>query len=301
MLLSEFTTSGQLDLLQLLDEIRTVQQHTRKCMPILVDMNIHYRILKFMHGESAAQYDVRQWLGSLPLVYGVWHPYKYCVLQVYRQFFPIFAQLEASGGLAEGVHLHCLRKVLHVEKLVCCLLLVRNSVVRAVERELKKLREGAMSSAALATGVQAQREATARATWLQGFQDLLNIYCPALLNLGVAVRSCTWEGRSERRGDHARGVLQDCTVLLAMLLGDKAAKKEYVRTLGVALLAWDDWMDSIPACCYQEENCEALLSRMAGRCRANKTITSLEGVTDLFLTLPPPSRKPKATRGLRSL
>ena len=36
---------------------------------------------------------------------------------------------------------------------------------------------------------------------------------------------------------------------------------------------------------------------MAAVCRANPTITSFESVSDLFLTLPPPSRTLKATRG----
>ena len=94
--LSEYTTSGQLDLLQLLSEVRVVQRHTRKNLPLLVDENIYYRVFKLMHGISTAGFDVAQWLCSVPLIYGVWHPYKYCLLAVYRAFFPIFVLLETT-------------------------------------------------------------------------------------------------------------------------------------------------------------------------------------------------------------
>ena len=56
-------------------------------------------------------------------------------------------------------------------------------------------------------------------------------------------------------------------------------------------------MDRLPGCCFVEESCEALLSRMASRCRSHVTLSSFEGVSDLFLTLPPPSRTLKKSRG----
>ena len=114
-------------MLSLLAEVRGIQRHTRRCMPLLVDENIFYRVFKLMHGISTSGWDVRQWLCSLPLLYGVWHPYKYCVLAVYRAFFPIFAILETTctevGRVVNGK-----RKVLHIEKLVCCLLLLRHKI-----------------------------------------------------------------------------------------------------------------------------------------------------------------------------
>ena len=96
-------------------------------MPLVVDENIHYRMLKFMHAQSSAAYDVRLWLRDLPVLYGVWHPYKYCVLAVYRTFFPIFALLETTSPLI-GKEIGGTRKVLHIEKLVACLLLLRHKI-----------------------------------------------------------------------------------------------------------------------------------------------------------------------------
>ena len=153
MFLSEYTTSGTFDLLNILKDLRSVQRHTRRSLPVLVDMNIHYRVLKFMHGESTGKYDFRQWLCSLPVLYGVWHPYKYCVLQVYRVFYPIFALLE-HGNVADGDHFHCVRKVLHIEKVVCSLLLVRHSLVPAIEAELRQLALGAVGRSSIDVALQ---------------------------------------------------------------------------------------------------------------------------------------------------
>ena len=72
-------------------------------------------------------YDVRLWLGSMPLLYGIWHPYKYCLLAVYRAFFPLFAVLETTS-LESGRVLNGKRKLLYIEKIVAALLLLRHKV-----------------------------------------------------------------------------------------------------------------------------------------------------------------------------
>ena len=95
----------------------------------------------------------------------------------------------------------------------------------------------------------------------------------------------------------AKEILQRCLVMLVHIFNDFSTKVEYVRTLAVALLSWTPWMDKLPGCVFVEESCEALLSRMASRCRSNFTVSSFEGVTDLFLTLPSTSRVPKSSRG----
>ena len=134
-------------------------------------------------------------------------------------------------------------------------------------------------------------------SWIDGLLALVDYYCPLLLVLGCGVRSCTWEGRTPGGGKAAREVLEQCLVLLVHLYGSESPKVEYVRTLSTALLAWQPWMDKLPGCCFIEETCEALLSRMASRCRGHQTISSFEGVSDLFLTLPPVSRALKKSRG----
>ena len=72
---------------------------------------------------------------------------------------------------------------------------------------------------------------------------------------------------------------------------------EYVRTLCVALGTWQPWMDKLPAAAFAEESCEAMLSRMGHRCQVHRQLNGFEATFDLLLTLPPPSRKAKSTRG----
>jgi hypothetical protein len=56
-------------------------------------------------------------------------------------------------------------------------------------------------------------------------------------------------------------------------------------------------MTGLPGCCFVEESCEALLSRMVGRCRANARLVDFEDILRLYVTLPPPSREPRGTTG----
>ena len=107
-------------------------------MPMLVDMNIHYRLLKLMHGSSTAQYDFGMWMFSLPVLYGVWHPYKYCVQAVYRVFFPIFVLLETTD-VQVGKSVSGVRRILHIEKMVLALLLLRHKVVARAQNVLQYL------------------------------------------------------------------------------------------------------------------------------------------------------------------
>jgi hypothetical protein len=120
---------------------------------------------------------------------------------------------------------------------------------------------------------------------------------PAVFRVGYKVRCCTWEGRPAGTGIWAREIMEHCLVLLFHLLKDKDGKNEYVRTLCVALASWQPWMEKIPAVCFVEESCEALLSRMGHRCDVYRNLHGFEATFDLFLTLPPPKRGLKSTRG----
>ena len=111
------------------------------------------------------------------------------------------------------------------------------------------------------------------------------------------MRCCTWEGRPRGSGEVAKHVLQETLVTLVHLLNDAHAKNEYVRTIAVSLMTWSPFLSSLPACCFAEESCEALLSRMGHRCEVNRHLHGYDSTFNLFLTLPNPSRLPKGTRG----
>ena len=65
-------------------------------------------------------------------------------------------------------------------------------------------------------------------------QRLLFDFVPALMQLGIAVRRCYWEGRRPNTGDWAHQVLSDCLVFLVSV--DGQGSSEYIRSLGLTLL-----------------------------------------------------------------
>lgn len=134
---------------------------------------------------------------------------------------------------------------------------------------------------------------------LLGLQSLLGFYLPAVLAIGHDVRELTWEGglTGTAKGVLARQVLQRCLGVQLALLQDWECKCEYTRSLSIALLQWQPALSAMPGCCFVEESCEALLSRMVGRVRANTNVVSFEGILQLYVTLPLPSREPKGTSG----
>ena len=135
---------------------------------------------------------------------------------------------------------------------------------------------------------------------LSGLENLLTFYVPALFIIGLGVRDLTWDGglTGSVKGDKARVVLLQSLSLMVHLLQDWGCRSEYTKTLSVALLQWQPWMDTLPGCCFVEESCEALLSRMVGRMRANANVVDFENVCRLYVTLPRPSSDPRGTTGV---
>jgi hypothetical protein len=134
---------------------------------------------------------------------------------------------------------------------------------------------------------------------LRSLHALLYHYLPALFVIGHDVRRLTWEGgvRGTVKGDVAKRVLESCLALQVHLLGDWDARTEYCRTLAVALLGWQPYMTQLPGCAFVEEACEAMLSRMVGRCRANRNLQTVDDMQRLFVTLPQAQAEAAATTG----
>jgi hypothetical protein len=84
-----------------------------------------------LFSKSYQRWDMHRWLQSLPLAYGVWHPYKHCVTLVYRQFLSILLQIERPD-LKIGDRVSCKYKVQHMERTIGTLLLCRKELTRRV-------------------------------------------------------------------------------------------------------------------------------------------------------------------------
>ena len=56
--LTDLTVSASPDLVSIIHGLQEVQQHTQRRLPLLVDENIHYRVLKLVYSISYARYNV---------------------------------------------------------------------------------------------------------------------------------------------------------------------------------------------------------------------------------------------------
>ena len=229
-----------------------------------------------------------RWLEQVPLLYGIWHPYKHCLGVVYRAYYPILVLLEQTREPVDKQQLYCVRKVQYLEKLFAALLLGSAGLKPRLLRRLSELQSydcGGMREPELSMH-------TTTVNVLGGLYELLHFYLPALLSIGHKVRSCTWQGHpgGDVGGETAHLVLQHCLILLAHLQQDWDANQEYTRTLACALLTWQPWHTQLPGYVFVEETCESLLGKAVKRLQTRTNVTSVERAQDLFLTMPMPRR-----------
>ena len=69
MMLSQRRCGTKLDHLELRNTIRHVQQATQHDLPLRVQMQIHYELLKYLYGQSYTSWNFQLHLSSLPLIY----------------------------------------------------------------------------------------------------------------------------------------------------------------------------------------------------------------------------------------
>ena len=125
-------------LLIFLEGVRHAQERTTRSLPMCVDMKIHQAILKMLYSKSYQRWNMHSWLGSLPLAYGVWHPFKHCVTLIYRQFLGVLAPIERPH-LQAGDKVPTKYKLQHMERTIATLLLVRQGLRPRLEQRLASL------------------------------------------------------------------------------------------------------------------------------------------------------------------
>ena len=144
--LSENRVGAHVELLAVLEDLLRMQAHVGKSMPLLVDEKVHYALMRMMHSRMLRDFNVGGWLQQLPLLYGVWHPYKQAVAVVYRTFFPIFGLLDCTGRVVEGSTVRVKRKLLYMEKVVAAVLLCSKSMLPRVASALDTARSAPVVS-----------------------------------------------------------------------------------------------------------------------------------------------------------
>ena len=115
-LLSHLKCGSHVELLVFVRGLECLQVKTRRTMPVLIDMKIFYALMKMSFGASYAPWHVDQFLFEHPLLYGVWHLYKYSVGIRYKAFAPVIKFLAQGCDLKAGVVVPMKVKLRHMEK-----------------------------------------------------------------------------------------------------------------------------------------------------------------------------------------
>ena len=132
--LSKEKVTGGVGLLNLLQFAKDTAQQTNRVLPLLVDENIHYRILKFLYGAKNQRWNMCAYLRYVPVVYGVWHAYKFVVTQTFRVLWPILTYLR-KGLLRPGSTILSYPKLIVMEKTIAALLLATPRILRPYRRK----------------------------------------------------------------------------------------------------------------------------------------------------------------------
>ena len=218
--LSKLRSGTHKELLQLVVDLSCVEHRTRHCVPLLVDMKIHFALLKLCYGAAYVPWNVPQLLLGFPLVYGVWHSYKYCVELIYRAFLPFIKFLEQGNSLQVGSILPRKVKVIHMEKTLLGLMLATSSNRGRLDERVTAL----LSSQRDLTPIQRKG-----LRMLLALKALLYTYCPAAFSIGTLVRECNWEGRGAGSGIVAKQALEMSLPLMLNIL----KPEEQLATLSV--------------------------------------------------------------------
>ena len=270
-------------LINLLGWCRELTDHVALPMPLCVDENIHYRLLKLCYGQYSHRYNVSEYLRRAPPLYGVWHAYKYVVTVVYRAYYSHFLYL-LNGELAAGRTFPSKQRIRSVEMVLAVLLEHRDTVreeLRAtiVTLALQQRTEGPGGPAAT------------RLRNLLALQNLLEVYAPVCFLLGWQARNCVWANRRLGTGAKAKELLMGCLfVLLALTEGD-SHHCEYVRTLLTALLCWTRWHSDVPGACYTDESNEASLAQLGRWWSQHSEVADVEMLMNMYVLVPSAGRR----------
>ena len=260
-------------LVKALQEVLHVQRTTFGLCCMLMDVNIFYRVLRLVYCQQFQSANV---LGALPEcvpMLGVWHAYAHSLKKVYEHFLPWWAALEVPAFLQfpEQSVVYCRPKLIVIEHLVMGLFLAASKVEDDIRTDLQFLENeyGADS-------VQAEQ--------CRGLLYLCTEYCPALVEMGIAVRQCFWATQDVNTGESAKSVLRDATVLLQTLSGGVAT--EYIRSLMLMDALWTDMHGALPAACFVEECLESSLSVLTRRKQTDTRATTVAEFSDMYNHIP---------------
>ena len=229
-------------LLNLLQFAKDTAQQTNRVLPLLVDENIHYRILKLLYEAKNQRWNMRAYLRYVPVVYGVWHAYKFVVTETFWVFWPTLTYLQKVLP-RPGSTILSYPKLIVMKQIIALVML-------ATPRILSPYRRKAQAATAMSGRDTAHANtAVAANTVLCLFSEC----CPLLLYLGQLVRECNWAGENNGTGWRAQEVLQLSLCLLRRLpRGPLDTVLKYERTSMCTLLCSSKWHQVLPGDAHSE-------------------------------------------------
>ena len=308
--LEELAPGSQVDLVALLDQMQEIRKESTGQLPVLMDENIWLRIMKFMYSKCHMHLNIKAGLKDLTFIYGVWHPYKFACLHLYRKFYAVFIYLE-RGQTNAGTQVPAHPKLAWVEKMIAGLWVSGQDLIPEIDKEILRLQtyytgiqtrkatyasrrinvENAPSTTSrevvhelyASRRIKSTKQIPTRIDNLKQIRLLVTDYCPAIFGVGCMVRSCNWDGRTYGSAIYARTALQWVLCILLRLSPDDAHKVKYIKTFSLALLMWTPWHSATPGCMHSEEGCEALLSKVTRDLRKHPTRTDHDHYFDIFI------------------
>ena len=270
--------TSQVGLIRMLGWCEEISQHAALPLPLCVDENIHYRLLKLAYGQKTHRYDFRGVLARCPPLYGVWHAYKYVVTLVHRVFFSQFVFL-ANGEVAPGRTFPSKLRLRTVEMMIATLMGHRDAVLPELKRAIVQL---AVDHRGRGAGV----STASRLRNLMAMERLLEVYVPVAFMLGWQARCCVWDNRRPGSGERAKQLLMGCLYALLALTEGDSQHCEYVRTCMCCLLCWTRWHSAVPGACYTDESNEASLGQLGRWWRQHTEVADEETLMNLYLMVP---------------
>ena len=290
------TTGG---LLQLLDGIHTIRRDTGNVdtLPLLVDVDIFYRIMKLMLSETWVAYPLRQYLQGHPLLFGVWHGYKQCVTRCFKHFLPFWVAVQSPTFLTAPAATKVPRHppLVTMETLVSAMFVVAPALQRTIQSAIARIaenirrhpsrpRDGCLRPVDGTEGVPSRPDAREYAVkQLECLRLLVTQYVPALFLMGKWVRDCHWELHTPNTGGRVKLLLQLQTTFL-LALRPKRGRHQYLTNTLLALLQWNPVMDTLPGMAWGEETREASIGRLAADVGRDMTAGNVQEVHNLYVT-----------------
>jgi hypothetical protein len=87
-------------LCSVLEHILAAQRTVQEDILLLGDINVFYRVVKFVYSRDTQHFNLRAALAGVTPCFGVWHAYAHCVKRVHQVFLPWWTALEYNDVLS---------------------------------------------------------------------------------------------------------------------------------------------------------------------------------------------------------